>query len=537
PISESYHDIQSRHLQLIGIGGSIGTALFLQIGFVLPHGGPGSLLIAFIFWSTVVMALNNCLTEMVTWIPVSSPFVRFADRFVDEALGFCSGLNFYIFLAILVPFEITAFNLMLNFWTDKVPIAAVITFVLLCYLLLNIFAVRFYGESEYWLAIGKVILAIGLLFFTFITMLGGNPHHDRFDFRNWDSSKVEGTPFVEYYHTGSTGRFMGFLSCLIQASFTVCGPEYLSMTAGEAEHPRRNLPRTYKGIFIRLSTFFVLGALCVGILLPYTDPNLQLALSNPKPGAGSSPYVIAMQNLDISGLPHVVNVLIMLSVFSAGNSYVFCASRTLYGMALERKMPRFLTKCTGSGVPVYCVLLTIAISLLAFLGVSNDSSKVLGWFVSLVTASQVLNYAFIAFTYLRFYAALQTQGIDRGTLPYTGWLQPFCAYVNRVYVVSLSVSLKQIYSLIFTSIMPWIIGYTVFLPGNWDTTTFVFSYLVLFLMPVIFVIWKLLHKTKFKRVEDITLFEDERRVIDAYEEALIIPSRMPLKKIFNVFLG
>lgn len=151
------------------------------------------------------------------------------------------------------------------------------------------------------------------------------------------------------------------------------------MTAGEAEHPRRNLPRTYKGIFIRLSTFFVLGALCVGILLPYTDPNLQLALSNPKPGAGSSPYVIAMQNLDISGLPHVVNVLIMLSVFSAGNSYVFCASRTLYGMALERKMPRFLTKCTGSGVPVYCVLFTIAISLLAFLGVSNDSSKVLGW--------------------------------------------------------------------------------------------------------------------------------------------------------------
>ncbi|SJL18048.1 uncharacterized protein ARMOST_21619 [Armillaria ostoyae] len=162
--------------------GTIGTALFLQIGYVLPHGGPRSLLLAFVFWSTVMLSINNCLAEMVSWIPISSPFIRFADRFVDPALGFCAGINFFLYPAILVPFEITAFELMIHFWTEKIPTAVVIVVVLACYIALNVFAVRFYGKSEFWLAIGKIILALRLLLFTFITMLGGNLLHDRFGF-------------------------------------------------------------------------------------------------------------------------------------------------------------------------------------------------------------------------------------------------------------------------------------------------------------------------------------------------------------------
>ncbi len=154
------------------------------------------------------------------------------------------------------------------------------------------------------------------------------------------------------------------------------------MTAGEAENPRTTLPQTFKGVYTRVTTFFILGALSVGVLLPYSDPNIQLALSDPKPGAGSSPYVIAMQNMNIPVLPHIVNALIMLSIFSAGNSYVFCASRTLYGMALQRRLPRFLTRCTRNGVPIYCVGIAILVALLAFLQVSNDTAKVLEWLVA-----------------------------------------------------------------------------------------------------------------------------------------------------------
>ncbi|KAG6883564.1 hypothetical protein C0993_005464, partial [Termitomyces sp. T159_Od127] len=364
----------------------------------------------------------------LSWL-LATVLVRFADRFVDPALGFCAGYNFFALQAALVPFEVTAFNLVLQFWTDKIPLVAVIFFVLLCFAALNLFAVRWYGESEFWLAIGKVLLALCMMAFTLITMVGGNPLHDKYGFRNWDPSKVSGAPFAEYIKTGSLGRFLGFLACFIQASFTIAGPDYVAMAAGESEYPRRNMPTAFSSVFYRLTTFFVIGSLCIGIVVPYNDPDLLNALSNARPGAGSSPYVIAMEHLHIRVLPHIVNALILTAVFSAGNSYVYCASRTLLGLALEGKAPKFLTRCNSNGVPIYCVGVTLAISLLSFLQVSNNAAVVLQWFVNLVTASQLLNYAIISFTYLRFYKALKVQGISRDTLPFKSAWQPFFTMV------------------------------------------------------------------------------------------------------------
>ncbi|KAF8660620.1 hypothetical protein AX16_001599 [Volvariella volvacea WC 439] len=501
---QTHRRLKSRHIQLIGISGTIGTALFVQIGSALAKGGPGSLLVAFILWCSVILALNNCLAEMVTWIPISSPFIRFADRFVDPALGFCAGINYFIYQAFLVPFEITAINLILHFWTDKIPVAAVVAIIVVAYALLNVFAVRYYGESEFWLSLGKVILAIGLILFTFVTMVGGNPRRDAYGFRTWDPSKVPGTPFAEFIETGSLGRFFGFLACLIQASFMMSGPDYVSMTAGETEAPRRTLPRAFKAVFWRLSVFFVLGALCVGLVIPYSHPDLLNALSNPKPGAGSSPYVIAMEHLGIGVLPHIVNALILTSVFSAGNGYVFVSSRSLLGLALEGKAPRFLTKCNASGVPIYCVGIVLGISLLAFLQVSNNSAVVLQWIINLVTASQLLNYAIICFTYIRFYKAMSAQKISRDDLPYRTFLQPYCAY----------------YACTATLTMAFVGGYTVFLPGRWAIPDFLFSYAMIGVVPFLFVCWKLYHRTQWRKLEEISFFAEERARVDEHEDML-----------------
>ncbi|PPQ91429.1 hypothetical protein CVT25_014317 [Psilocybe cyanescens] len=479
--------LKNRHIQLIGIGGTVGTALFVQIGSSLTKGGPASLFIAFSIWCTVILAVNNCLAEMVTWMPISSPFVRYADRFVDPALGFCAGVNFFVFEAALIPFEIVAFNLILQFWTDKIPTAAVICIVLACYCFLNIFAVRFYGESEFWLALGKAILAVGVIAFTFVTMVGGNPLHDVYGFRNWNPAKVEGAPFAEYIKTGTLGQFMGFLACLIQASFTIAGPDYVSMAAGEARDPRRNMPQAFNSVFYRLSAFFMLGSLCVGIVVPYNDPDLLNAISNAHPGAGASPYVIAMQHLHIPVLPHIVNALVLSAVFSAGNSYVFCASRTLFGLALEGKAPRFLTRCTGSGVPIYCVGFTLAISLISLLQLSNNAAVVIQWFVNLVTASQLMNYAIISYTYIRFHKALKAQGISRDSLPHKSFWQPFCGY----------------YAFIATFTMAFVGGYTVFLPGRWDVPSFLFSYTMIAIVPLLFIYWKVRYGTEASLIHSL----------------------------------
>jgi yeast amino acid transporter len=283
-------------------------------------------------------------------------------------------------------------------------------------------------------------------------MLGGNPLKDRFGFRYWKNPGA----FAELHgKTGDLGRFLGFLQCLIQASFTIAGPDYVSMAAGECENPRKVMPRAYNGVFYRLTAFFVLGSLCVGILVPHNDPELVNAFEKGLPGAAASPYVIAMNRLQIDILPHIVNAMVLASAFSAGNSYVYCASRSLFGLALEGKAPRILTQCTKSGVPIYCVAVVLLISLLSFLQVSNNAAVVLNWFVSLVTASQLINFAVMSFTFICWKKACDTQGLDRNSLPHTSFWQPFSAY----------------YSLIGTFIMTFVGGYTVFLPGRYSILT------------------------------------------------------------------
>lgn len=398
-----------------------------------------------------------CIAEMVSYTPISSPFIRFAGRYVDEAFGFATGWNFFVFEAFLVPFEVVACNIIIHYWTDAIPTAALIVIIIVLYAAINLMAVHYFGEVEFWAALAKVILAVGLILFTFVVMIGGNPKGDAFGFAYWNDPG----PFAELYYTGTLGRFLGFVQCLIQASFTIAGPDYVAMTAGEAVNPRKILPHAFKAVFYRLTFFFVLGSLCVGILVPHDDPDMNEAFSSGEPGAAASPYVAAMNRLDIPILPHIVNATVLLSAFSAGNSFLYCASRSLYGLALDRKAPRFLTKCTSKGVPIYAISCVLVVALLSFLQLSQDSAVVLSWFVSLVTASQLINFSCVCITYLCFRRALQVQGIDRNILPFQSWFMPYTAY----------------YGLVGTAVMTFVNGYTVFLPidGQWSVSTFLFS--------------------------------------------------------------
>jgi amino acid transporter len=174
-----------------------------------------------------------------------------------------SGWNFYFYEALLIPFEITALNLVLSFWRDDIPVAAVCAACVVFYGLLNVLTVKAYGEAEFWLSGGKVLLIVMLFSFTFITMVGGNPAHDHYGFRYWK----EPGPFAEYMTTGSLGRFEGFLGSLWAASFCIVGPEYISMVAAEAKRPRIYIKQAFKTVYWRFGFFFIGGALCTGIVV------------------------------------------------------------------------------------------------------------------------------------------------------------------------------------------------------------------------------------------------------------------------------
>ncbi|KAK5098858.1 hypothetical protein LTS08_006236 [Lithohypha guttulata] len=487
----------NRQIQLIAIGGSIGTALFVSIGGGLARGGPGSLFIAYTLHSIMLGFVNNCMAEMATLHPVSGGFIRMAGKWVDDAFGFMAGWNFFIYEALLIPFEISALNLVLTFWSDNIPVAAICAVCIVLYAILNFLAVKAYGEAEFWLSGGKVILIFMLFLFTFITMVGGNPRGDAYGFRYW---KNPGS-FAEYRTEGTLGRFEGFCAALWSASFTVVGPEYIAMVAAEAKRPRVYIKNAFKTVYYRFGLFFIVGSLAVGVVVPYNDPTLVSILAGEGSGGGTaaaSPYVIAMRNLGVSVFPHVVNALLVTSIFSAGNTYTYCATRSLYGLALEGRAPKFLRRCTKNGVPIWCFCIVMVFPFLSFLQVGSGSSIVLNWLTNLITAGGVLNYMIMATTYLFFYRACQAQGIDRKTFPYTGWFQPYSAYIGLAWMTTVVCCY----------------GYSSFAP--WSVDNFFIYYTMLLLAPLNFIVWKLLKKTKFVKSHEADLVW-EAPVVDAYE--------------------
>ncbi|KAM9936699.1 hypothetical protein OXX80_003757 [Metschnikowia pulcherrima] len=488
--------LRGRHVQLLGIGATIGSALFVAIGKGLQY-GPLNLFLGFLVWSIPILFITVSTAEMVTYLPITSPFVRMAGRCCDSALEVMTAWNFWFLCCAQIPFEVVTVNSIIHYWRDDYSAGIPLAVQVVLYFLINIFGVAIYGEVEFWLSLGKVVLASGLILFTFITMVGGNPQHDAFGFRYWRDPG----PMFTAYHDGALGRFQGFLACLIRATFTFAGPEYISLVASETINPRKTLPSAYKQVFIRLSLFFLGGALCVGILVPYNDPLLLKTLGTTAPGAGGSPYVIAMQNMGIQVLPDIVNILLVTAAFSAGNSYTYCSSRTLYGFALDGYAPRFLTATTKSGIPMYCVLISLCWSLISFLQLGEGSAVVLNWIINLITSCQLINFTILCFVYVFFYRALKAQGIDRQTLPFVGWYQPWLAIIGGS----------------LTFIMIFVGTYETFLPGQWSVSSFLFSYLMIFIDIAIFVFYKVVFRSKWKKPEEVDLITGLKEV-EQHEE-------------------
>ncbi|GME91690.1 unnamed protein product [[Candida] boidinii] len=446
--------LKPRHVHLMAIGGSIGTGLFITIGTGLTKAGPANLFMAFTIYSFIVLLIALSIGEVICYLPIDSPFISFAGRLVDPAFEVVAGYNFYIMVSLYIPFEITAVNGMIHFWRDDYNPAAAFVPQVVIYLILNIFVVQWYGESEFILSIGKVILATALFIFTFVAMVGGNPEHDAFGFRYWNNPGA----FAEYILTGTLGHFQGFLAALFNSCFVIVAPEYL-----------------------------------VCVLVAYNDPTLVSAIKNGAAGANVSPYVIAMKNLKIKVLPHIVNVLCISSAFSAGNTLMYCSTRALYGLAKKGLAPKIVAWVTKGGVPIGALAMASAFSCLSLLQLGSTSTVALTWMVNLTTSCQVTNYFYMSITYLCFYRACKVQGLDRTQMPLYTIVSKFQPYVS-------------IFTLIITATIVGIMGYTAFLPVyGFDYETFLDYYLMVFVNIFIFCSYKLIYRTKFVKPEDADL--------------------------------
>ncbi|KAI5474449.1 hypothetical protein MNV49_003254 [Pseudohyphozyma bogoriensis] len=481
--SAAHRSLEGYHINLIAFGGAIGTAIFIYIGSGLTQAGPLSLLIGYTWWVAVIYCVAMCQMELIAFWPTDCAFSRNAGRYIDEAAGFALGWNFWANEVALVAFEVTSFTVVLEYWSStlKVNVAVYISIVLAVYFVLNIWSTRYFGNAEFAFAIGKILLITGLLCFTFIAMLGGNPIHDRFGFRYWRDPGVMTTPYPDHPH--GVGLFEGFLAAVTNAAFTI------AVVAGEARNPRKSMPAAFRKTIYRLVVFFIGGALAVGVLVPYNSANLLNAIGSGAPGAAKSPYVIAMNRLKVKALPSIVNALILSSIFSAGNAYYFGGSRALAQLARDGHAPKIFALRNRNGVPWVAVIVSCLLSLLSYCQVSSSAQVAITWLSGIVTACQLLNWVMFAFTWIKWNWAIKAQGIDRATLPATSIIMPYGAWF--AFISGVFVLLMQ--------------GYYVFLKGGWNVDNFIFSYLAPIVFVALFIGWKLIKRTTWYRSSDVDL--------------------------------
>lgn len=219
---------------------------------------------------------------MGTYLPIPGAVPVFAARYVDPALGFTLGWNYWYQLAIGVPIEVTVSALIIDYWSNSVPTVVWITILFIPMVVINLLPVHVYGEAEFVFGAIKLTTIVGLIILMFIIDLGGTPKGDRIGFRYWDNPG----PMREYLKTGSLGRFLAFWKVFIQATFSYGGSELVVVAAGETENPRRNIPKAVRRVFWRILLFYVLAVLLVGMCVSSEDTRLLNAIDKGAAGVG-----------------------------------------------------------------------------------------------------------------------------------------------------------------------------------------------------------------------------------------------------------
>lgn len=315
----------------------------------------------------------------------------------------------------------TAAALVIQYWIprEKLNPGVFIAIFLVIIFCINYFGgIKFFGELEFWLSSFKVIIIIGIILFSLIIACGGGPNGDAPGFRYWNNPGAFNAPFGI---TGATGKFVGFWSVMVNATFAYLGTELVGVTAGEAQNPRRSIPKAIKLTFYRILVFYCLSVLLVGMIVPYDAKELTFAnksASSHGATAAASPFVVAATLAGVKALPSLINACILVFVFSASNSDLYIASRTLYGLASDESAPAIFRRTDSRGVPYPALMLATLFACLAFMNVSNDSKKVFGYFVNLTTIFGLMTWISILVTHLFFLKARKAQGLDDSAMPY-----------------------------------------------------------------------------------------------------------------------
>ena len=404
--------LKNRHIQLIALGGAVGTGLFLGSASVIQSAGPG-IILGYAIAGFIAFLIMRQLGEMVVAEPVAGSFSHFAYKYWGGFAGFASGWNYWVLYVLVAMAELTAVGKYIQFWYPEIPTwaSAAVFFVLIN--AINLSNVKAFGEMEFWFAIIKVVAILGMIGFGGYLLFSGT-----------------GGPEATVSNLWAQGGFFpngvgGLVMAMAFIMFSFGGLELVGITAAEADNPEKSIPKATNQVIYRILIFYI-GALTVLLsLYPWG-----------KVVEGGSPFVMIFHALDSNLVANVLNLVVLTAALSVYNSCVYCNSRMLFGLAKQGNGPKALLKTNKSGVPLTAITISAAATLLCVLINYLIPGKAFGLLMSLVVSALVINWAMISLAHLKFRKVKAAEGV---TTKFKALWSPFGNYLCLAFMAAILV--------------------------------------------------------------------------------------------------
>ncbi|KFL34291.1 MULTISPECIES: amino acid permease [unclassified Sulfurospirillum] len=381
--------LKNRHVQLIALGGAIGTGLFLGVSTTVQLTGP-AVLLGYALGGFIAFMIMRQLGEMVVEEPVAGSFSHFANKYWHPFAGFASGWNYWILYVLVGMAELTAIGTFVHFWLPNIPTWASAAFFFVLVNLVNLVNVRIYGEFEFWFSIIKVAAIIAMIAFGSYLLISGNGGESAHFSNLW---ALEGGFFPH--------GIQGFLMAMVFIMFSFGGLELIGIAAAETDDPSHTIPRATNQVIYRILIFYI-GALAILLsLMPWMNMTKDV-----------TPFVMVFSSLNENFIAHVLNAIVLTAALSVYNSGVYSNSRMLFGLAAQGNAPKMLMSLNAKGVPVNAVLFSALITGLCVVlnyFMPEDAFKFL---MALVVSALVVNWFMISFAHLKFRYAKIKEGVE-----------------------------------------------------------------------------------------------------------------------------
>ncbi len=411
-MTELKRGLKSRHIQLIALGGAIGTGLFLGIAQTIKMAGP-SVLLGYAVAGFIAFLIMRQLGEMVVDEPVAGSFSYFADKYCGHLAGFMSGWNYWVLYVLVSMAELTAVGIYVQYWWPAVPTWASALAFFVVINAISLANVRAFGEMEFWFAIIKVVAVVGMILFGAYLLFSG-------------SAGPEATVANLWQHGGFfPNGVSGLVMAMAVIMFSYGGLELVGITAAEASNPSETIPKATNQAIYRILIFYV-GAL--GVLLSLYPWE--------KVVTGGSPFVMIFHALNSNFVANALNVVVLTAALSVYNSGVYSNSRMLYGLAKQGNAPKALLQVNQRGVPLAALgASALATGICVVLNYFMPG-QVFELLMGLVVSSLVINWGMISWIHLRFRAQKRAEGHETA---FQSWGYPLTNYLCLAFLAGILV--------------------------------------------------------------------------------------------------